>query len=150
LARRDEFLEIGGFDEAIFLYYEDFDLSRAYAARGLPILSTSSVTVDHAGQGSSPRDEDVMISWALMGLLEQTAKWDGTSDSRRAARWIWSLLSAIALVANGAGHLPWFGSRSRQKAVSARRVQELLRHASAESGIASHYARARTALEFAQ
>jgi GT2 family glycosyltransferase len=53
LVRRDEFLEIGGFDERYFLYGEDIDLSATYAQAALPVTRTSAIAVEHEGGGSS-------------------------------------------------------------------------------------------------
>lgn len=53
LVRRDTFLDLGGFDEAIFLYHEDDDLSVRAIAAGLPIVVVPQARVVHAGGKSS-------------------------------------------------------------------------------------------------
>jgi GT2 family glycosyltransferase len=149
IVNREEFLHVGGFDERLFLYYEDFDLSRTYATRGLPIASTTAVTGDHIGRASSPRDENRSISWALMGLIEQTAKWDGVAMSHAAAQWAWRLLSAIETVGHRVRRMPWIGPRGQQKANSAARVRGYLRQAAASGSGDLQYPSARAALRSA-
>lgn len=50
---REAFLGLGGFDEAIFLYHEDDDLSLRAMARRIPIVVVSAARVTHAGGRSS-------------------------------------------------------------------------------------------------
>ncbi len=47
LARRAEFEAFGGFDESLFMYYEDVDLCRRYRLRGLKAAREPRVTVVH-------------------------------------------------------------------------------------------------------
>jgi GT2 family glycosyltransferase len=53
LARRDRLLTIGGFDPAIFLYFEDDDLSRRVLDRGWRILHVPAAVADHIGNTST-------------------------------------------------------------------------------------------------
>lgn len=53
LVARDLFLDLGGFDEAIFLYHEDDDLALRAVARRIPIIVVQSARVIHAGGKSS-------------------------------------------------------------------------------------------------
>ncbi|MFS8038636.1 glycosyltransferase family 2 protein [Xanthobacter sp. AM11] len=53
LVERAAFLALGGFDEAIFLYHEDDDLSLRALARRLPIIVVPQARVVHAGGRSS-------------------------------------------------------------------------------------------------
>jgi GT2 family glycosyltransferase len=50
---RDAFLAMGGFDEAIFLYHEDDDLSLRAIAAGVPIIVVTGARAVHAGGRSS-------------------------------------------------------------------------------------------------
>jgi N-acetylglucosaminyl-diphospho-decaprenol L-rhamnosyltransferase len=145
VANREEFLNVGGFDEHLFLYYEDFDLSRAYAAHGLPLGPTDSVTLEHLRGASSPRDHDLFASWALLSLIEQTAKWQGVARSRDAARWTWRLLGAIETVGNCVRRVPWIGRPGHRKAESAARLRGHLLRAPAGDPSASYYPLARAA-----
>ncbi|MFG1462347.1 glycosyltransferase family 2 protein [Xanthobacter sp. DSM 24535] len=53
LMKRDLFLDLGGFDEQIFLYHEDDDLALRALARDLPIVVVPMAVVSHAGGKSS-------------------------------------------------------------------------------------------------
>jgi GT2 family glycosyltransferase len=145
LVARDEFLHLGGFDERLFLYYEDFDLSRAYASHGLAHSVTNCVTLEHIGQSSSPRDDDLMTTWALMSLIELATKWDGDAAGDALARSVLRHLTAIAVIGRGVGRIPRLGRRGRQKAQSAERVRGLLLEESRTTS-ELHYPAARTAL----
>ncbi len=146
IVNREEFLQVGGFDEQLFLYYEDFDLSRAYAAHGLPLTATDAVTLEHLGRASSPRNDDLIISWVLMSLIEQTGKWEGVAMSCAAARWALRLLGMIAIVGRSVRGLPWIGHRGARKASSALRVRSYLRHPAGWGFTAPYYPRATAAL----
>lgn len=54
LARTDALRKIGGFDEAIFLYYEDDDLCRRLRDAGYSLLVEPAAVVTHIGGGSVP------------------------------------------------------------------------------------------------
>ncbi len=53
LMARAAFFRLGGFDERIFLYHEDDDLSWRALARHMPIVVVPAARVIHAGGGSS-------------------------------------------------------------------------------------------------
>ncbi len=54
LARRETLHKLGGFDPAIFLYFEDDDLSRRVLDLGQLILHVTDAEAAHAGNTSSP------------------------------------------------------------------------------------------------
>jgi len=146
IVNREEFRQLGGFDERLFLYYEDFDLSRTYAAHGLPLAATDAVTLEHIGRASSPRNDDLIISLVLMSLIEQTGKWEGIATSRAAARWAWRLLGVIVIVGRSVRGAPWIGHRGVRKASSASRVRSYLQHPADRGFTAPYYPLARAAL----
>ncbi|HEY1074541.1 MAG TPA: glycosyltransferase family 2 protein [Patescibacteria group bacterium] len=53
LMRRDLFLVVGGFDEALFMYYEDIDLCHRVRDAGYSIIWNPSATLVHLGGKSS-------------------------------------------------------------------------------------------------
>lgn len=54
LARREALMRMGGFDPAIFLYFEDDDLSRRVLDQKGRILQVTNAVADHTGNVSSP------------------------------------------------------------------------------------------------
>ena len=52
VVRRDAFLQIGGFDERFFLYFEETDLCNRLWARGWSVLSATNASAVHL-QGQS-------------------------------------------------------------------------------------------------
>jgi len=67
LARRDALRAIGGFDEAIFLYFEDDDLSRRALDAGHEILLVEGAKATHIGNVSTPSSPRLttMKQWHL-------------------------------------------------------------------------------------
>ncbi|HRJ70248.1 MAG TPA: glycosyltransferase family 2 protein [Beijerinckiaceae bacterium] len=56
MIRRNLFLELGGFDPEIFLFYEDDDLCRRVLEKGLSLVHVDNAVAHHArGQSSTPR-----------------------------------------------------------------------------------------------
>jgi GT2 family glycosyltransferase len=47
LCRKDVVVEIGGFDERYFLYYEDIDLSNGIRGKGMEIFYYPSIEITH-------------------------------------------------------------------------------------------------------
>jgi GT2 family glycosyltransferase len=47
IVRRDVFMDVGGFDEGFFLYYEDVDLAHRFADRGSRAVYAPSLSVVH-------------------------------------------------------------------------------------------------------
>jgi N-acetylglucosaminyl-diphospho-decaprenol L-rhamnosyltransferase len=53
MLRRQEFLDIGGFDENLFMYMEDVDLCKRYSDKGLRIEREPSAKIVHLGGASA-------------------------------------------------------------------------------------------------
>lgn len=123
---RDEFLGIGGFDEQIFLYYEDFDLARRYTSRGYQIDESGLIEVQHMGRSSSPRHEEFLMTCALLSLIQTTATWNRGEEARRAARLTVISLRTIEAVGYAMRSLPVVGRRARRKSCTAGSVREAL------------------------
>jgi N-acetylglucosaminyl-diphospho-decaprenol L-rhamnosyltransferase len=146
LARREELLGAGGFDERLFLYFEDFDLCRAYRDRGLPVSTTDAVTVEHEGMSSSPRVENRMIGFALLSLIQYVSKWDGPAAAAGAAVTCLRLLERIDATGRRAGPFPLLGPRARKKAASAAEIRAMLERAVGEAPVPGTYPGAREAI----
>jgi GT2 family glycosyltransferase len=143
---RTEFLGLGGFDEGIFLYFEDMDLSSRYRQAGLTVGTTDAVAVTHEGQGSSPGDHERVQVWALLSFLELLAKRPGRRDGERAARAVLGFLTGVSVVARLASILPVIGPRAAVKARSAAFIRASLLECIANPPAAGAYPRARASL----
>jgi GT2 family glycosyltransferase len=86
LYRRDAFLAVGGFDERMFLYYEDLDLALRLAARGGACRLAGEARALHAysatlGAGSAAKYR--RTGWSRGYMLR---RYGVTADPRRALR----------------------------------------------------------------
>ncbi|HEX5852150.1 MAG TPA: glycosyltransferase [Solirubrobacteraceae bacterium] len=143
---RGEFLDIGGFDEDIFMYCEDVDLSRRYRDRDAVLGTTDAIEVTHEGQGSAQGGHEQIQGWALLSFLEVVAKWSGPKDAERAASATLRLLNVISSVARCASRLPLIGQRAAAKARSAATVRASLLESAATPPRAGVYPRARASV----
>jgi GT2 family glycosyltransferase len=108
---RAEFLGLGGFDERLFLYYEDQELSRRYTMSGLPLSVTDAIIARHVRGGSSAADGALRpIPRAASAL--SSVEVVGITSGPRNLRIAWMLLKAlrrcaaawVALMARGRLH----------------------------------------------
>lgn len=83
LVRREAFEEVGGFDEAFFLYCEDADLCLRLRRRGWRVMVTGAVSVPHVGGASFP-DPDSRRRAYLDGRRTYMQKNAGIL-----MRWLW-------------------------------------------------------------
>lgn len=129
VSRRREFVALGGFDERFFLYVEDFALSGEYRSRGLPVTTTDAIFVAHTAGTSSPRAEEGMIAYALLGLIEVAAHMEGEPGATRAAERTLRWLRRLSQTGRALRRWPVLGRRASKKARSAegvrRRLEEL-------------------------
>ncbi len=65
LMRLEQFMELGGFDESLFLYCEDVELSHRIAKRGLKAGHVAGAVVSHWPGSGSGGDEEGMSPTAL-------------------------------------------------------------------------------------
>ena len=77
----DTFRAVGGFDEAYFMNSEEVDLQRVLRRHGIPAVYAGTVTVTHAGGGSS--DPAKRRAWVVQSRLRYAHKWGGRAATRR-------------------------------------------------------------------
>ncbi|MBA3806809.1 MAG: glycosyltransferase family 2 protein [Solirubrobacterales bacterium] len=143
---RSEFLELGGFDESLFLYCEDVDLSRRYRADGAGVGTTDAIVVTHDGQGSEHGGHERIQGFALLSFLENIEKWDGSAAGRRSARTVLRTLQALSLIVHLASLLPLVGGRAAAKAQSAALLRSSLLDCLDAPPVSGAYPRARATL----
>jgi N-acetylglucosaminyl-diphospho-decaprenol L-rhamnosyltransferase len=76
IVRKREFVDVGGFDERFFLYYEDQELGTRYRRARLPLRGTDAIWGVHAAGTSSSGLRDRRIepmAWCLLSWLELVA-----------------------------------------------------------------------------
>jgi N-acetylglucosaminyl-diphospho-decaprenol L-rhamnosyltransferase len=91
LIRRDLFEQLGGFDEAFFVYYEEVDLSLRAREAGYASCVLTDVSAFHSGCGSSDQVKDRRLFYSWRSRLQYAGKhfsWPG--------RWGISLLTFVA------------------------------------------------------
>lgn len=99
LCRRDEFLELGGFDPRFFLYFEDRDLARKYRGAGHRLRHDERLRGRHGHGASSPSVRSwIREAWSLVSWIEYRGVWCGPAAARHAARLTLSGLSSIRML----------------------------------------------------
>jgi N-acetylglucosaminyl-diphospho-decaprenol L-rhamnosyltransferase len=125
LCARDEFLNAGGFDERLFLYYEDQELSRRYERHGLPLSITDAVAGRHVGGGSSADDgllHPVRRAASAISSIEMVGIRHGPRPAWRA--WIlYRVLQRCAIAVIWLAARSPLASRSEQKHKELRSTQ---------------------------
>jgi N-acetylglucosaminyl-diphospho-decaprenol L-rhamnosyltransferase len=84
LIRREAFEEIGGFDDAYFMYFEDVDLGRRLADSGWSSLYVTSATAVHTGAHSTRRAASAMNKAHHQSAYTYLAR-------KYSAWWLWPL-----------------------------------------------------------
>jgi GT2 family glycosyltransferase len=126
IVSREEFLALGGFDERLFLYFEDVDLSKRYALHDRRVGVTSAFRFSHAWHASSPRDEDLMAACVLLSLVQCAANWESVARSERLAKSVQRCLRNVRVLCRALRWLPWVGPRATRKAASVDRIEAYL------------------------
>lgn len=88
LVARAEFVAVGGFNPAYFLYYEDADLALRYRGAGLPVSTLDAIRARHYSGTSAEAvtvPSHVRNGWEYLAWLEFLVQWHGTSIANIAA-----------------------------------------------------------------
>jgi GT2 family glycosyltransferase len=74
LMRRQDFVDVGGFDVRFFVFLEDLDLSQRVRASGRRVLFLGDVAVHHSGGGTTRARTGVRLMYALESRLRYAHK----------------------------------------------------------------------------
>lgn len=74
LLRRADFVNLGGFDEQFFVYYEDMDLARRMLGLGKYSYYLSSIAIIHSGWGTSRSIMDKRLFYSLSSRIKYSRK----------------------------------------------------------------------------
>jgi N-acetylglucosaminyl-diphospho-decaprenol L-rhamnosyltransferase len=136
IGSRAEFVGLGGFDERLFLYYEDMELSRRYVRHGLPLFVTDAITARHALGGSSgvkDAPSAIVSAASAMSSIEVV----GITHGPRSAYRAWVLYRQVRRLATAFLRLSARGplsTRSQRKLREFRRTQAAVTALLAQSG----------------
>lgn len=123
------FVEIGGFDERYFMYYEEVDLFRKIRAAGYRAFFLPEVYIIHYGGQATRREYARMRFEQQRSLLQYLQKWHGTLASEL-IRWFLIILACFrfiwAIVSCGVRHFE-NSDRYRLKGAAYSILQGLLR-----------------------
>jgi N-acetylglucosaminyl-diphospho-decaprenol L-rhamnosyltransferase len=103
--RRGAWMDVGGFDERYFLFWEDVDLGRRLLAAGWSCAPSRAATGLHGAPEGAPGHRGAdrwKLSWALAGWLTYRRIWNGRRSARSAA-----LLTLTAQAAALTGLVPF-------------------------------------------
>jgi hypothetical protein len=78
VVRRAAFLQIGGFDQRYFLYYEDLDLCLTAWSTGWKVTYFPGAVAEHTGGGSTGKIKCRRIFYLACSRLKYTQKWHGS------------------------------------------------------------------------
>lgn len=103
---REAFVELGGFDERFFMYFEDADLCRRAAAAGMPIRYVPSAVVTHIGGASSSEDYHFGPLHAR-SMRQYLGKWYGPVGSALAIALLWLRAVGFSVTLRPAAKRAW-------------------------------------------
>lgn len=98
LIKRKNFIDIGGFDERFFVYYEDLDLSCRIIKSGGKIYYSSNNKVIHEGGGTSKNVKGTRIYYSQISRLKYSLKHFSKSASMVYAAFSITLEYAIRII----------------------------------------------------
>jgi N-acetylglucosaminyl-diphospho-decaprenol L-rhamnosyltransferase len=108
---REVFLDLGGFDEQFFMYFEDADLCRRATKGGIPIHFVPEAIVRHIGGGSSSEDYHFGPMHAR-SMRQYLAKWYGAPGASLALALLSLRLIGFALTLRPSTGRAWAALRA--------------------------------------
>jgi N-acetylglucosaminyl-diphospho-decaprenol L-rhamnosyltransferase len=124
LIRMSAFEEVGGFDEAFFMYSEETDLCRRLRRLGWQISFTPDATFVHVGAASTSQAPEANEREQVRSYLRFLAKHSGIAEANRArALLVWTFrLRSLALRGGGRkrarGNAAWLASNDLETLLS--------------------------------
>ncbi|MCB0077808.1 MAG: glycosyltransferase family 2 protein [Anaerolineales bacterium] len=98
LIRRAVYVQVGGFDEQLFMYFEESDWQRRIKAAGWSIWYEPAARIIHHEGASSGQVVTQRHIHFNQSRIRYTAKWHGPRWARRLSRWLWLLFTWESLV----------------------------------------------------
>lgn len=77
LARRTALDSVGGFDPGYFLGWEEWDITRRFAAKGWRVAFEPGAVITHLGAASAPREGALRAGHGRRSVLYHLRKWHG-------------------------------------------------------------------------
>lgn len=106
---RDDFLQVGGFDEVYFSYFEDVDLGFRLRLNGKKCLYVPEAIVHHVGSASTGKRSDFSVYYGYRNLI-----WTFVKDMPSPLIWVFLPLHigmivffAMYLTIRGQGKVIW-------------------------------------------
>jgi N-acetylglucosaminyl-diphospho-decaprenol L-rhamnosyltransferase len=127
LASTAEWHTIGGFDESLFLYYEDVDLSRRYQSASYRLRATDAISISHVRREEERgADLELVQSWVFRSLVQMTYSWRGAKVAARAVAAVLLGLRIVEALGEGCALVPVLRRFGGRKAAGARAVLRAL------------------------
>ncbi len=109
LLRREAFEQVGGFDEAYFMYFEDIDMCMRLAEAGWDVVYAPSATVMHYGGVSTSKHRDQMSkahhesAYRYLSRRYDGQRWASVRAALRVGLWMrYQLSRRVGRIGHGA------------------------------------------------
>lgn len=127
LLPRRQFVEVGGFDEDFFMYWEDVDLQYRLQGRGIPSVWIQDVSIPHVGGASSSDDQrrqwGVESSFVYFAKRGQATRIEAAWTSMIVANLIYDTINLV--LGRGGAPMAALRERSRNLRLARRKLRTL-------------------------